>query len=72
MEPQAEMDKSCGLRKIFWEPPEPKILCQYKFYPTYLSTKAIQVKVEDIKCYEAASRFIAENSTEVNQRGLVG
>ncbi|XLR51889.1 hypothetical protein HN51_063808 [Arachis hypogaea] len=27
---------------------ECKNLCQYKFYPTYLAAKVIQIKVEDI------------------------
>ncbi|MED6130316.1 hypothetical protein PIB30_000214 [Stylosanthes scabra] len=48
---------------------ECKNLCQYKFYPTYLSAKVIQIKVEDIKCNEAASRFIVgDNRTELRQR----
>ncbi|KAG5011105.1 hypothetical protein JHK82_019742 [Glycine max] len=64
---------SSGQQKNFWNlSSEPQILCQYKFYPTYLTAKVIQMKVEDVKCNEAASRFIAENRTELPQRGLVG
>ncbi|KAK7387928.1 hypothetical protein VNO78_22726 [Psophocarpus tetragonolobus] len=51
---------------------EPQFLCQYKFYPTYLTSKVIQVKLEDVKCNEATCRFIVENRTELHQRGLVG
>jgi len=72
MKPQADL-ANIGQQKSFWNPSsEPQLLCQYKFYPTYLTAKAIQMKVEDIKCNEAASRFTVENRTELQQRGLVG
>ncbi|KAK7363550.1 hypothetical protein VNO77_05696 [Canavalia gladiata] len=69
MKPQADL---ANIGKSFCNLPEPQILCQYKFYPTYLTAKVIQMKVEDAKCNEAASRFKAENRTELQQRGLVG
>nr|KYP58124.1 hypothetical protein KK1_004415 [Cajanus cajan] len=76
MKPQANLAnigfESNGQQKGYWNLSEPQILCQYKFYPTYLTAKAIQMKVEDVKCNEAASRFIVENRTELQQRGLVG
>lgn len=69
MKPQADFPK----KKSFWNPPpQPQILCEYKFYPTYLTAKVIQMNIEDVKCNEAASRFLAENRTDVQQRGLVG
>lgn len=72
MKTQADLG-SFGQQKSFWNlSSEPQQLCQYKFYPTYLTAKAIQMKVEDIKCNEAASRFTVENRTELQQRGLVG
>ncbi|RDX73670.1 hypothetical protein CR513_46693, partial [Mucuna pruriens] len=76
MKPQADLANiglgSHGQQKSFWNLSEPQILCQYKFYPTYMTSKVIQMKVEDVRCNEAASRFIAENRTELRQRGLVG
>ncbi|CAJ1940965.1 unnamed protein product [Sphenostylis stenocarpa] len=70
MKPQADL-ANIGQQKSFWNlSSEPQVLCQYKFYPTYLTAKAIQMKVEDIKCNEAASRFPVENRTELQQRGL--
>ncbi|KAL2339008.1 hypothetical protein Fmac_013454 [Flemingia macrophylla] len=77
MKPQAYLRnvglESTGQQKVLcWNLSEPQILCQYKFYPTYLTSKAIQMKVEDVKCNEAASRFIVENRTELQQGGLVG
>ncbi|KAK7291680.1 hypothetical protein RIF29_07015 [Crotalaria pallida] len=80
MKPQANLitnigvdkDKLYGPQKSFQNRSEPQILCQYKFYPTYLTAKVIQVKLEDLKCCEVASRFIAEKSTELQQRGSVG
>lgn len=76
MKPQTNLAniglESNDQQKGFWNLSEPKILCQYKFYPTYLTAKAIQMKVEDVKCNEAASRIIAENRTELQQRGLFG
>ncbi|KAJ1395334.1 hypothetical protein SESBI_33487 [Sesbania bispinosa] len=68
-----EMDKSnIGQQKCFWSPSQPQILCQYKFYPTYLTAEVMQMNVEDIKCNEAASRFISVNRTELQQRGMIG
>lgn len=69
---EIDESKSNGSQKSFWNPPQPQILCKYKFYPTYLAAKVIQMNIEDVKCNEAASRFIAENRTKLQQRGLVG
>lgn len=68
---QQKIDKSNELQK--WSShSQPQILCQYKFYPTYLTAEVIQMKVEDIKCNEVVSRFIIEKTKELQQRSLVG
>ncbi|KAF7837793.1 hypothetical protein G2W53_006275 [Senna tora] len=44
-------------------PPQNQNLCQYKFYPTYMTASTvIQMKVEDLSCNEPASscRFTTE------------
>jgi len=72
MKPQADL-ANIGQQKTFWNlSSESQLLFQYKFYPTYLTVKAIQMKVEDTKCNKATSRFTVENRTELQQRGLVG
>ncbi|CAL0325401.1 unnamed protein product [Lupinus luteus] len=66
MKPQATLtnigpdkDKLYGPQKGFRNSSDPQNLCQYKFYPTYLTAKVIQIKLEDFKCNEATSIFIA-------------
>ncbi|KAK7246366.1 hypothetical protein RIF29_41233 [Crotalaria pallida] len=67
-----EIDKLFGRQKSFGNSKDTQNLCQYKFYPTYGSTKVVQMKVDDVKCNEAASRYIAENRTELQMKGVVG
>ena len=66
-----EIEKFFGRQKSFGNPPATQNLCQYKFYPAYRS-KVVHMQVEDIKCNDAASRFIAESRTELQMKGLVG
>ncbi|KAJ1407679.1 hypothetical protein SESBI_24153 [Sesbania bispinosa] len=82
MAPQAEfakigyeIEKLFGRQKSFGNANSPashQNLCQYKFYPTYGATKVVHMNVEDLKCNEAASRFIAENRKDLHLKGLVG
>lgn len=67
-----EIDKLFGRQKSFGNSQGTQNLCQYKFYPTYGSTKVVQMKIEDVTCNEAASRFTAENRTELQMKGVVG
>ncbi|KAL2340967.1 hypothetical protein Fmac_008907 [Flemingia macrophylla] len=68
-----EIEKFFGRAKSFGNgsPPATQNLCQYKFYPTYGAT-VVHMQVEDVKCNEAASRFVAEKRMEMQMKGLVG
>ena len=79
MVPQVDLAKIYGRQKSFGNSTQqpPQNLCQYKFYPTYMTaTTVIQLKADDhlTKCNEAASRsFKPDGRTEINhQAGLVG
>ncbi|CAL0309281.1 unnamed protein product [Lupinus luteus] len=63
-----EIDKLFGRHKSFGNSQMTQNLCQYKFYPTYGSTKVVQMKVEDVKCNEAAPRSIVETRKELQIR----
>lgn len=71
-----EIEKLFGRQRSFNNgntPAATQNLCQYKFYPTYgATTKVVHMQVEDVKCNEAASRFISEYRTELQMKGLVG
>lgn len=70
-----EIEKFFGRQKSFANanPPATQNLCQYKFYPTYgATTKVVHMTVEELKCNGAASRFTAENRTELQVKGLIG
>lgn len=70
-----EIEKLFGRQKSFGNgnaPATHQNLCQYKFYPTYGATKVVHMHVEDVKCNEAASRFISEKRTELQMKGLFG
>lgn len=72
-----EIEKFFGRQKSFGNggnnpPATHQNLCQYKFYPTYGATKVVHMHVEDVKCNEAASRFISEKRTELQMKGLFG
>ncbi|RYR13002.1 hypothetical protein Ahy_B04g070232 isoform E [Arachis hypogaea] len=66
-----EIEKLFGRQKSFGSSTTHQNLCQYKFYPAY-GSKVVHMHVEDITCNEAASRFIADNRTELHRKGLVG
>ncbi|KAG5005996.1 hypothetical protein JHK85_024538 [Glycine max] len=68
-----EIEKLFGRQKSFGNggnnpPATHQNLCQYKFYPTYGATKVVHMHVEDVKCNEAASRFISEKRTELQMK----
>ncbi|KAL9314870.1 hypothetical protein ACSQ67_020322 [Phaseolus vulgaris] len=63
-----EIEKFFGRQKSFSNPPATQNLCIHKFYPTYMATKVVHMHVEDVKCNEAASIFIAENRTELQMK----
>ncbi|CAL0334442.1 unnamed protein product [Lupinus luteus] len=67
-----ETDKLLGRQKSFGDSKGTQNLCQYKFYPSYGSTMVVQIKVEDFKCNEAASRSLADNRKEMQIKGVVG
>ncbi|KAG4949195.1 hypothetical protein JHK82_042392 [Glycine max] len=69
-----EIEKLFGRQKSFGNgnaPATHQNLCQYKFYPTYGATKVVHMHVEDVKCNEAASRFISEKRTELQMKGAM-
>ncbi|KAK7412917.1 hypothetical protein VNO78_04677 [Psophocarpus tetragonolobus] len=68
-----EIEKFFGRQRSFGNGSSPSTqnLCQYKFYPTYGATKVVHMQLEDVKCNEAASRFISEKRTELQMKGLL-
>ncbi|KAK4265801.1 hypothetical protein QN277_026806 [Acacia crassicarpa] len=74
MAPQVDLAKIFGRSKSFGNTQTPQNLCQYKFYPTYVTaTTVIQLKVDDhlITCNEAASRSFKpeQNGAEPHRFG---
>ncbi|CAJ1963335.1 unnamed protein product [Sphenostylis stenocarpa] len=64
-----EIEKFFGRQKSYGNgnPPATQNLCIHKFYPTSVA-KVVHMHVEDVKCNEAASIFIAENRTELRMK----